>query len=213
MARSLVASDVFTSTTSADLAGNWTQLHPANALMAQQSNNVYCRHNNDGSVRWNANSFADDQYSSLSLATLTNAGALTYIAVVARASADTNANRDMYWLKVFADSTSTPTTKLGKTVNGTETILHSATVAWAVSDLIEIECEGTTIRGMKNGVALGGSFTQTDSSLSSGAPGVGGNGSAVTEIAGGDWTGGDITASVVEETIVRQSICVPMRVG
>lgn len=194
MARSLVASDPFDSTTTTDLTGNWTQMNSSNAVVAKQSGNVYSRHQAAGTVRWTANSFANDQYSSLLWVQHTFSN--NFIGVIARASADTNSNRDNYFCKIDTNAAGSPfTVTLGKTVNGSETSLNAESVAISTGNRIEIECEGTTIRGMKDGSLLSANFSQTDTALSSGAPGVYAWSTAVTEIGSDDWEGGDITGS------------------
>lgn len=153
--------------------------------------------NNRQVARWvGAGTFTNDQYSSLVISSLAfNTGSFAH-GVVVRASADVNANRDFYQACVEEDSSGPNyTTRLAKFVNGTYTLLHSASVAWTVGDRIELEVEGTTLRVCKNGTPLGGSFTQTDSDLSTGNPGIAVSGDAT--VTSDDWEGGNITAAVV----------------
>jgi hypothetical protein len=196
VARSLVASDNFNRADGA-VGANWTQLYGFWGNMLVDTNQYRGAAGSDANMSaaaWaGSGSFANDQYSSAILTDdgggFGNAGG-----VIARASTDTDANRDYYF---FRWSPNTGTTELGKIVNGTETILvTSTTPTWAEGDRIEIECEGTTIRGMKNGVTVsaGATFSTTDSSLASGKPGICGAQSANTPKFD-DWEGGDITGA------------------
>jgi hypothetical protein len=118
-----------------------------------------------------------------------------YIGVAVRCSADTDGARDYYALIVSSDAAGPNyTTRLIKIVNGSATTLHSASVAWASGDTVELEVEGTTLTGMKNGSALGGSFTQTDTSLTTGKPGILGATDTDTSATGKNWVGGNLTA-------------------
>jgi hypothetical protein len=146
---------------------------------------------NPGVAVWQGTgSFTADQYSSARIVDA-NFGATAYsVGVAARISTDTDANRDYYVHVARSDNQSL----ILKAVNGTMTTLAGpSAVTWATNDRVEIECEGTTVRAMKNGVALGGVFTLTDASLSTGQPGIAGSqGGGVST--GDDWEGGNLTA-------------------
>lgn len=198
MARTQVATDNFNR---ASLGADWAQLAPINgSIDIYNSTNVKGTNalsiDNAMAARWvGAGTFSNDQYSSLVLSVVTWVTADYSIGVICRASADTNANRDFYGASVLMDSSGDKTTVLYKYVNGTYTAIYSAAVAWTVGDRIELEVEGTTLRVCKNGTPLGGSFTQTDSSIATGSPGVacaGGN-----TVYGDDWIGGSLTAATV----------------
>jgi hypothetical protein len=194
MPRTSVATDDFNR---ASLGSNWTNLNTTWGTIVTQTSTVFtgtsANTGNEAAAVWaGAGSFTDDQYSEGELGGLTFLTADYCAGYIARASADTDGNRDFYFFYVAGDSSGPNyTTVLGKVVNGTRTVLHSASAAWANTDLISIECEGTTIRGCKNGTPLGGSFTQTDSSLTTGKPGILANGSSLT---GDNWVGGNITS-------------------
>ncbi len=144
-------------------------------------------------ARWiGAGTFDDDQYASVKMLGAPAGGSQAAIGAIVRASGSAG-TRTFY--EFFVDGlASNYNTTLSKWVNGTRTVLHTSTgVTWAANDLISIEVEGTTVRGCKNGVALGGSFTVTDSDISTGAPGVV---VASSGIFGDDWEAGDITAPV-----------------
>lgn len=195
LSRVLVASDDFNR---ASLGTDWTQYRPSWSI-TQIVSSLYIGGNDllspqdAGGVRWDgAGTFADDQYSSLELVSLFDAASTGYqIGVVCRVSSDVDGARDLYGLSVTGLlSSGDYSTILYKVVNGTGTTLHSAYVPWTAGDRVELECEGTTIRAMKNGAALGGSFTTTDASLASGKPGV--SASGFLAMIGDNWEGGSL---------------------
>ncbi len=195
MARTSVATDNFNR---ASLGADWAQLDNGygnvvtnSSLYVASDSGADGGLNRMGTARWvGAGTFTDDQYSSLKLVEpLGFVGGTARAGVIVRASADTGANRDYYEAYVQSDSSTTPTTVFAKQVNGTRTLLHSAAVSWAVNDRLELEAEGTTIRVCKNGTPLGGSFTQTDSSITTGLPGVA---MGTSGNRGDDWEGGNL---------------------
>ncbi len=199
MARTLVASDAF-NRAGPGLGSNWAQLYSAGAGDVQ----IYSsdRIANDytglpgagGAARWvGTGTFSNDQYSSLAIDVIADFASTTYnVGVICRASADTEGSRDFYYACVATSvSGGNYSVSFGKVVNGTSTLFFAGNVAFAVGDRIELEVEGSTIRVCKNGTALGGSFTTTDTALTTGKPGVTAAGS-VSAIAGDDWEGGDV---------------------
>lgn len=208
-ARTSVATDNFNRSTG--LGSNWTQLNPNWGNIQIEADNDDVRGGSSGgehqAARWNgAGTFTDDQYASLVVTTLAFQSDNYSIGVICRGSADIDANRDYYEAVVYPDSSNeNRTTALNKYVNGTKTQLHSGIVAWSSGDKIELECEGSTIRVMKNGTALGGSFTQTDTSLTAGKPGIAAASDADNQASGDDWEGGNLTsdAGVVPGRTIR----------
>lgn len=211
MARVTIATDNFNR---AALGSNWQQLNPIQGNIAIQASTLIVAPNANpddarqaarfngttspgtGQVINESGVFTDDQYAKVKIALLQEFDADYSGGVIVRASADQDAARDYYAAVVLADSAGpTYTTILEKIVNGTRTQLHSAQVEWAVGDFIELEAEGTTLRVCKNGTPLGGSFTQTDASLTTGKPGYIGAGDETVGFQGDDWEGGNITAS------------------
>lgn len=199
MARALIASDDFNR---ASLGSNWAQLAASTAgnITIYTSTVVTGEYsvqptNQIGAARWvGAGSFDANQYSSLAFVAVSDYSSTVRMGVIARASANTEGGRDYYQLSVRGDSATTPLTTLAKWVDGAETILNEAAVAWTAGDRIEIECEGTTIRACKNGTPLGGAWTVTDSSLATGAPGVA-FGAAGANWRGDNWEGGNVTSA------------------
>lgn len=144
-------------------------------------------------IRWvGAGTFSDDQQSEVEL------GALSFLSnnyragAVARCSPDTNTNADYYAFVMYLDASVNKTTRLIKVVNGTETALVAGTAPWVNGDILSIEVEGTTVRGLRNGTLVSG-FTATDSDLSTGLPGIliAGSGGFPTI---DNWSGSDIDA-------------------
>jgi hypothetical protein len=192
MARSQVITDNFNR---ASLGGNWQQLNPTFGNITINASTVVWGPNsfaveNAQAARWiGAGSVTNDQYAAIKYVTVGGIGAADYgVGVICRASTDTDGNRDFYYFIVLDNGTA----ELGKVVNGTKTALHGPTaVSWASGDVVALEVEGTTLRACKGTTALGGSWTQTDSALSSGGVGVLGIGA----IAGDDFDAGDIAAA------------------
>ena len=193
MARTAVATDNFNRADGPGLGANWTNVGPfassSGVMRINSSINIYGGGGGDCAARWTgAGTFTADQYSSL---VVTGVGTdFSYVGVIARASSDADGNRDYYKYQmrgIFG------TTSLVKVVNGVETTLSAtpATLTWNDGDRIEIECEGTSIRGLKNGVVQ---HSATDSALTTGVPGVTANHVSIVPPFGDDWEGGNITA-------------------
>jgi hypothetical protein len=205
MARTSIATDNFNR---ASLGSDWAQLNNGNAGAISIDSSIrikgqYASQPTDqhAMVRWvGAGTFTDDQYSQVKLVNpLDNVGANYRHGVIVRASADTDSTRDCYEAYIAQDSVTTPTTYLAKWVNGTRTGLYSATQTWAANDTISLEVEGTTLRVCRNGTPLGGSWTVTDSSITTGLPGV----SATHGCYSDDWEGGNMGASATSSPAIR----------
>lgn len=195
--RTSIATDDFNR---ASLGANWTNLNTDwSSVRISSSTFIDCSgagaiSSQGAAAVWaGSGTFTNDHYSSIVVNGLSFLSSDYRIGVIVRASTDTNGARDFYGFEVAADSGGpTYTATLYKIVNGTYTALNSAAITIANGDRLELEAEGTTLRGCKNGTPLGGSWTQTDSSLSTGKPGVAGSG---TSINGDNWDGGSLTAS------------------
>jgi hypothetical protein len=196
--RTLIQSDDFNR---ASLGSNWAQLQLSFGSMATFSSTHVCGTSaqadaNRQVARWvGTGTFTNDQYSSIVVSNITTTLNDNYgIGVICRASADTDANRDYYefvMLNTESPGSGQQTFELNKWVNGTQTTLNTGLVTIANGNRIELEVQGTTIRACINGTALGGSWTQTDSSIASGQPGICGAGG--DNIRGDDWQGGSLT--------------------
>jgi hypothetical protein len=195
MARTLVASDPFTysdGVLATVSGGNWANVTTAGGSgVISVSTNRFTGASAGvppgGQVaRWTgAGTFSDDQYSSAVFGETDFASGIRGIGVVARTSADTDGNRDYY----YAFAVDNNTYSYGKVVNGTHTSFGTGSQTWNDGDRIEIECEGTTIRILRNGVEIA---STTDSDLTTGKPGIHAAG-GISAVWGDDWEGGNIT--------------------
>lgn len=210
--RSLVASDAFSSAGALG-SPNWQQMRTYGGTVTGTGSAIYSTGfvvvgADIGSARWiGSGSFTADQYSSIVLGGLTYGSSQQHVCALVRCSGGDDsssggATRNYYVAGVQYDGAGTYTTVLGRVVNGVFTSLHSAAQAWSNGDRLELEVEGTTLRVCRNGTPLGGSFTQTDSSLSSGVPGVGGSGGDNT-IVGDSWEGGNLITFTLDQTAFR----------
>lgn len=181
--RTQVASDDF-NRAGPGLGANWTQQNTidgdvtiygsvrANGANAQPGQNRQA-------ASWaGAGSFTNDQYSAIIIGGLSFLSNQYGIGTSVRSNGLTDASRSYYEVVIYADSGGPNyQTDVNKYVAGTYTNLASATSpTWANGDEASIEVVGTTITIKKNGIALGGVFTLTDSSLSTGKPGITGAG-------------------------------------
>lgn len=198
MARTTVASDDFNR---ASLGANWTQLNPALAgsISIDSSTQVHAAFTfvsagSTAAVRWaGTGTFSNDQFSSVKLTTISGSGNNYKMGAIARAGAGIDGSRAWYEVSVTGLASGPYTTEIVLQNGGTRTVLYSATLSWATNDTVDIEVEGSTIRACKNGTPLGGSWTVTDTTLTTGKPGVVASGASV--IFGDDWVGGDVTAA------------------
>lgn len=186
--RSLVMSDAFNR---ASLGSDWQNLAALSGGNIITASSLYftCTtssyHGDAAAARWvGAGSVGNDQYAEATYVTFGGIGAANYgVGVICRASTDTDSARDYYYFVVQDNGVGV----LAKIVNGTVTILNEAGVSWASGDRVALECVGTTIRACKGTSPLGGAWTQTDSSLTSGGVGV----MSMGAINGDDFGGGD----------------------
>lgn len=196
MTRNVIQTDALT----AGVGGNWTQQETAtrgNVVDDTGNSRVtgqFSASGNDSpSMRWTGSgTFTNDQYSSVSLLGLSILTSTVRAGVRVRCGAGTEtAGISGYEAYIQYDGSGTYTTILAMHNGATFTTLNSGTLAWANTDLISIEVQGTTIRLCKNGTPIGGAWTQTDSTLTTGQPGVLVTASAFVNT----WEGGSITSS------------------
>jgi len=166
----------------------WTQINNCCSHIQNTSGTASSAHSSESVVQADG-TYSADQYAKFKIITLPSVSqANGGIGVIVRSSGQQDSARDYY--KYWVDGAGNPlATKLTKVINGTPTDLDSTTsVSWSVNDTIEIEVEGTTIRGYQNGTLR---TTITDAALATGKAGlVIGNNVGV----GDDWEGGDVTA-------------------
>lgn len=157
------------------LAGNWTT--PAGQFQIF-SNQLYTASGvTSHYAYWNANTFANNQYASLKVITVSANWQSIGPAVRIQ-----NTGANGYYVSWHDTNVLT----LFVTVAGTDTSLGTSTAV--ATDVIRIEASGTSISVKKNGSVVIGPVT--DSNFSSGKAGVGGSGGAAG--VADDWAGGDL---------------------
>lgn len=185
----LPATDTFTAADDTALttySANWT-LNGGNF----QINTNALASNADGAntlAHWNADAFADNQYSQITVVALGTSYDGVWAAVRCASAAHTGYTFEGY-------PTAVDYNQLWKYAAGVGTqIGSSGTVNVQVNDVLRIEANGTTITPLLNGVTTGTPGAQTDSSIDSGSAGVGGFGNA-TAGRSDNWEGGNLNAA------------------
>lgn len=159
-------------------SANWTLVGTGN--LAISANEITpARSGNPVLYRWNADTFANDQYAQLTITNVTTNGALGPAARVQTATTGA------YFLSTFSGASQSFLMKIIN--NGAMTQIGSGFTT-ANGDIIRLEVEGTSLRVYKNTVLQ---FTQTDSSLATGSGGLFGNDFDDT-CTGDNWTAGDL---------------------
>jgi hypothetical protein len=131
-----------------------------------------------------AGTFTDDQYAQVKLTALVSQ---SRVGVGVRAN---NAGSG-YLLYVASGDY-----YLVKLVSGAFTILRYGANSFSVNDIIRLEVSGTGLTCKQNGTSF---WTETDSALTSGNPGICGWGPSATVFsAADDWEGGDLAAAALQ---------------
>jgi hypothetical protein len=192
--RTSIATDDFNR---ASLGANWAQNGDSGwgVVDTDGSSKVYGTEAAGASVRsaarWiGAGTFTDNQYASVVISGLTSIGSNVNTIGAGCRMSGADGTRTFYyiWLEDLSDNAD-----FGKFVNGTRTSFTTGSITIVNGDRIELECDGTTITAMINGVAIGGSFTTTDSSIATGTPGVIASGNNTGALVGDDWDGGNLS--------------------
>jgi len=177
--------DAFTSTTEEALGGSWANLTGA---VRKASNRAIPLANGDNQSYYN-DAFGDDQIVSVKVYGLT---AAKYAGPSVRCSAA--GGRNQYW--AFATSSAVG---LQKFVNGSYTDLGSTSATVADGDTIELRVTGSSLQVYHNTAlvtGLGSSGTVTDSTLTTGKPGLGFySGSGYETMQMDDWSATDSASS------------------
>ena len=182
----LPATDTFTGTDGTALttySANWS-LNSGNFVINTNSvapNQALI----EGGARWNADTFASDQYAQGKIVAVSTSGQTIGVAV--RASTSGTAS----YYGFYNDGSGGGKTFLFKMVSGTWTQLGAIGTGLAANDVIRLEISGTTLTPKVNGVTKSPPGAQTDSALSSGAAGLSGY-SASTSNRLDDWEGGSL---------------------
>lgn len=186
----LPATDSFTGTDwqqLTDYSANWSYV---NGSMLIYSNSVMYDSGASGNAiaRWNADTFADDQYSQVRIVSM---GAAQYVGVAVRCSA---ASFSCYGVIVNAGYL-----EFYKWVNASYSSLgFTSSVTFAPNDILRMEANGTTVRVLQNGTER---ISITDSALTSGQPGL----SALNynqDSRMDDWQGGNLAVAAVTSVML-----------
>jgi hypothetical protein len=193
-----IATDDFTGTNGASIivgtgqgTGNWRRsgYSTGSPYNYNASNQATAQTTVGGMVWGGAGTFSDDQYSQVTL--VSSGGSTRRGGVIVRATAGTTAaTKNFYY---FYCSTSGCT--LGKYVAGSVTIIANCNAPGTLPVTLRLEAEGTTIRAKINGATPGAcSASYTDSSLTTGKPGIMNDNTTANSAVLDDWAGGNITA-------------------
>lgn len=178
----LPASDNFNRSNGA-LGSDWTG---TSGSLVINSNSVASNSSGaETAAGWNADAFANNQYSQVKITATTTGGA---VGPAVRVSLSGNVNYYGYY-----GSSSENSSGVFKVVNGSWFDLSGAIsgAGFAVNDVVRLEVEGTALRAYKNSTLV---WSGTDSDISSGAAGICGY-SNVSGMRLDDWTGGDLGGS------------------
>jgi hypothetical protein len=153
----------------APLSGTWSQQRTSGTINKNGlGRGVGSVNAKDIFAFWSANTFSNDQYSQARIAGGLSSGS-QFVQIIVRATltGDGRYNNYLFYTDGLAGANHT---EVAKNINGAQITFKSFPVTFAAGDIIKISAVGTTITCYKNGVAIG---SITDSSLPSGAPGVG----------------------------------------
>lgn len=175
-------SDDFNRANATSLGGNWTL---NKGTFGINTNALYPRTaSDDCAAFWNAASFAANQFAQ---GTITAIAADSFAIGVA-VRCNTSAVASFYFAYAYRNVSPNVDVEIGKYVSGTYTSL-TTTTGWVVNDVLRLEISGTTLTLKRNGSTL---TTTSDSSLSSGSPGISGYGSSSANAKLDNWSGGDL---------------------
>jgi hypothetical protein len=193
----LVASDNFNR---AALGAGWTQTNNTNAGDCSIDTSIQLTGQFSlqptrqlASIIWvGAGTFTNNQSSSIQLVNFNNGANVCY-GVTVRCTGTTSATRNCVEFYITQDNTvgAPLTTVFHKLNNGTSTLFVSTTVTWNTNDTASLDAVGSTFTCYKNGVALGGSFTQVDTGFPTGVPGASATAAAFAD----NWQGFNIVSA------------------
>lgn len=180
-------SSTFTQANGAVSSPPWTALA---SLLQVRSNHIEAPTNSENyQVVWSTPCDTQKQYSEI-VQTLGNSGVgYSDVEVTCRSSNSV----ESFYAFLWASSGGTCTYELWKAVSGTWTMLDSAAAATSGTKTIRIEADGTTIRGLVDGVEV---CSATDSSLTGSYVGINIFRDNGTTSQGDNWAAGDIASSI-----------------
>ena len=169
--RTQVLTDNFTGTAGTFPSTNFTNLNGTNGEIRYDVNNFVNPFGNPADARA-IGTFSNDQYFSVVVNGFSAGNVNDIIGGCLRLGTTTVGGTGVngYRVKVTDGGVGARTTQLFKVVNGVETQLGATiTSAWAIGDTIEGEVKGTAIKILRNGAVI---LSVTDSTFSTGNPGV-----------------------------------------
>lgn len=176
--------DAFFRANNSNLGSNWTNLSGAfdTGTIALSGNAAVPPNGSTAQAAafWNTATFSPNQCSVVTV----NGGAASYAGPIVRASAGDNA-----YLSTFDAGGGANAYTIQKVVSGTRTVLSTyATSVSAAPQTIELCAVGTTLSVYLNG-SSSALFSTTDSSLTSGSPGIQGTGYTGPGVTMNNWQG------------------------
>lgn len=183
-----LATDNFTRAAENPLSdgGSWAVQNSAQAFQLTASQK--CTANNstpacssyfNGSISW-----PNDQYSECTLGAALASG--QYIGLAVRCQAGSALN--YYCVLITLGSNNV---LLARSVSGTGTTLSTGTATFTVGDVIRLSVQGTTLTVYKNGTSI---LTATDSTYTSGFPGLASFALTNSVYFSGPWNGGSLVS-------------------
>lgn len=159
----VVATDNFTRSNTSTLGANYTACGASSGASMGISSNTAIGGSSQSTMNiWTANTFHNDQSSIVTY--FSAATGTSYLIASARV---TGAGATLNGYQLSTDSSNW---YLSKITNGSTTDFSSGTLTMVAGDTLEIKCQGTTISGYHNSTLL---FSATDSTYTSGSPGIG----------------------------------------
>lgn len=160
-------------------------------MYAINTNALYQAQTAPSCLRWNADTFDNDQYSQVTLAAMITSGSgrlgpAVRINPTADGTGDA-ADVDCYALALRNFGATSRFLYLVE--NGSETLLDSDGTAPTVTSVYKIEANGTTITAYEDDVEI---LSATDATLSSGSAGIYANNCGTTAKRLDDWEGGNL---------------------
>ena len=172
--------------------GNFTTISDTaftNALQVVSGNLCECTTvNKVGGSYWSGLTWSNDQYSEITIATST--GGLQQFIVLVRQGAFNSGTHYVLNLATSATPSSSKYTLLKYVANALTLLISPTTMTVTVGDVWRLSVTGTTLSVVRNGITLA---TVSDSSITSGSPGLGiGPATAITDAQVNLWAGGGV---------------------